>query len=93
MIERERKKETGECETYTNYKIACCVLCLFCLGFVVFSVCLSSTKEIEIEREKGRVRGRKNVKLLQIIRQQFLYLGFVMFYFSFIFGLLYLVFV
>ena len=45
----------GEIETFTNYKKACCVLCLFCLGFVVFSVFLSrvcySTEEIEIERE------------------------------------------
>ena len=38
--EREGEKKMGDCETFTNYKIACCVMCLFCLGLVVFSVYL-----------------------------------------------------
>ena len=52
-----------DCETFTNYKIACCVRCLFCLRLVLFSVCLSgvcySTKEIEIEIEKEREGERE----------------------------------
>ena len=38
--EREGEKKMGDCETFTNSKIACCVMCLFCLGLVVFSVYL-----------------------------------------------------
>ena len=61
--EREGERKMGDCETFTNYKIACCVRCLFCLRLVLFSVCLSgvcySTKEIEIEIEKEREGERE----------------------------------
>ena len=61
--EREGERKMEDCETFTNYKIACCVRCLFCLRLVLFSVCLSgvcySTKEIEIEIEKEREGERE----------------------------------
>ena len=42
----------------TNYKIACFVLCLLCLEFVMSSVCLSkvcySIKERERESERKK---------------------------------------
>ena len=40
--EKERGREAARERTgVTDYKIACFVLCLLCLGFVVSSVCLS----------------------------------------------------